>query len=202
MSRHSPEQCPQMPQQIQVIGLWVVIWHFVAKDASNFSIESSQSSWGDNGEDEVLLDIWDRTQFWPIQTVEHYIWETKMKTSPSDHSPQIVFICSLGNSKEPPNFTAVSDAAVGYIYFCCIHKHNPRTHSYVIKNSRTPKWADFVDFDMDKWRSQRVQLTTSDIFYHIILMIFLPILFKYTPEFIEQDILFPTLINFCDVRVC
>jgi hypothetical protein len=30
-------------------------------------------------------------------------------------------------------------------------------------------------------------------------MIFLPILFKYTPEFIEEDVLLPTLTKFCDV---
>lgn len=51
---------------------------------------------------------------------------------------------------------------------------------------------------MDKWKSQRVPFPTSDIFYHIKFMIFPPILFKHTPEFIE-DALLPTLTKYCYV---
>jgi hypothetical protein len=51
---------------------------------------------------------------------------------------------------------------------------------------------------MDKWKSQRVPFTTSNIFYHTTFMIFPPILFKQMPEFIE-DALLPTLTKYCYV---
>jgi len=69
-----------------------------------------------------------------------------MKTSTSEHPAQgldtgvtnSVYMLMGKPLQQPLNITAVSDAAVGYIYFCCIHKHNPRTQSYVLKNSFKP----------------------------------------------------------------
>ena len=112
---------------------------------------------------------------------------------------QILFIWLWGNSKQPLNFTVVSYAAVGETDFCCVHKHDPRTQSYVLKNSCIFKWADLVDLDMDKWKSQRVQFTTTDIFYQLIFTIFPPILFEHIPEFIHEDVVLPTLTKYCGV---
>ena len=72
-------------------------------------------------------------------------------------------------------------------------EHNPMSSKIHLYQVRTFCWLRYGQI-----KSQRVPFTTSDIFYQIIFTIFPPILFKHTPEFIE-DALLPTLTKLCYV---